>query len=76
MQKTLTINDTLLENASKCVGLDDVNEVVNMALQELISSHKGTAKRRQPPISIAGKGKVIGDLTKPCVDIEDFECLK
>ena len=36
MQKTLTINDTLLENASKCVGLDDVNEVVNMALQELL----------------------------------------
>ena len=76
MQKTLTINDTLLENASKCLGLDDVNEIVNMALQELISNHKGAAKRRQPPLSIAGKGKIIGDLTEPSVDVEDFECLK
>lgn len=33
-------------------------------------------KRRQPPISIAGKAEIIGDLTEPCVDSEDFECLK
>lgn len=29
-------------------------------------------KRRQPPASIEGKGKVIGDLTKPSMSIEDF----
>lgn len=76
MQKTITINDTLLQNASKCVGLEDVNEIVDMALHELITNHQSIGKRRQPPVSIAGKGKIIGDLIESCVDIEDFECLK
>jgi hypothetical protein len=76
MQKTITINDTLLKNASQCVGIDDFNEIINIALHELIKNHQAVDKRRQPPVSIAGKGKIIGDLTEPCVDIEDFECLK
>ncbi|WP_411727251.1 type II toxin-antitoxin system VapB family antitoxin [Methyloglobulus sp.] len=76
MQQTITINDTLLENASQCVGLEDVNEIINMALHELITNHQAIGKRRQPPVSIAGKGKIIGDLIEPCVDNEDFECLK
>ena len=76
MQKTITINEALLENASKSVGIEDVNEIVDLALHELITNHQAVAKRRQPPVSIAGKGKIIGDLIEPCVDIEDFECLK
>ena len=76
MQQTITISDTLLKKASKCMGIDDFNEIVNIALQELIKNHQPIDKRRQPPVSISGKGKITGDLIEPCVDNEDFECLK
>ncbi len=76
MQQTITINDTLLKNASQCVGVDDFNEIINIALHELIQNHQTVDKRRQPPGSIAGKGKIIGDLIEPSVASEDFECLK
>ena len=33
------------------------------AKHELIKNHQAVDKRRQPPVSIAGKGKIIGDLT-------------
>lgn len=32
--------------------------------------------RRQPPSSIAGKGRTLGDLIEPIVPAEDWECLK
>lgn len=76
MQQTITVNDTLLKNASQCVGVDDFNEIINIALRELIQNHQAVDKRRQPPVSIAGKGKIIGDLIEPSVTSEDFECLK
>ena len=76
MQQTITINDTLLKSASQCVGIDDFNEIINSALHELIKNHQPIDKRRQPPVSIAGKSKIIGDLIEPCVAIKDFECLK
>ena len=76
MQQNITINDTLLKNASQFVGVDDFDEIINLALHELIKNHQAVNKRRQPPVSIAGKGKIIGDLIEPCVDNEDFECLK
>lgn len=76
MQQTITINDTLLKNASQCVGVDDFNEIINIALHEFIQNHQTVDKRRQPPVSIAGKGKIIGDLIEPSVASEDFECLK
>lgn len=72
MQKTITINDTLLKNASQCMGIDDFNEIINIALHELIQNHQTVDKRRQPPVSIVGKGKIIGDLTESCVASEDF----
>lgn len=76
MQQTLTINDTLLKNAAQCVGLDDVNAIVNLALQELVEKHKNQGQRRFPPNSIAGKTRIMGDLITPCFTAEDFECLK
>ncbi len=76
MQQTITINGTLLKNASQCVGIDDLNEIINIALRDLIKNHQAVDKRRQPPVSIAGKGKIIGDLIESCVAIDDFECLK
>lgn len=33
-------------------------------------------RRRQPPASIAGKGKTLGDIVSPIVDEKDWECLK
>ncbi len=33
-------------------------------------------KRRQPSALIAGKAQIMSDLTEPCFDSEDFECLK
>lgn len=33
-------------------------------------------KRRTPPVSIAGKGKTLGDLVSPIVPEEAWECLK
>jgi hypothetical protein len=76
MQQVL-IDDTLLNEAAHCLSLEDTNEVVSIALRELINNHPPIPKkRRQPPVSIAGKGKIIADLIQPCVELEDFECLK
>ena len=33
-------------------------------------------KKRTPPASIAGKGKILGDIVNPIVDEGDWECLK
>lgn len=77
MRQIITIDDALLKSASYCLATDDINEVVAIALHELIKNHPvATDKRRQPPASIAGKGKIVADLVAPCVDSEDFECLK
>lgn len=46
MKQTININDNLLENASRCVGLEDVNANVDLALYELIANHKVINKRR------------------------------
>lgn len=32
--------------------------------------------KRRPPVSIAGKGKTVGDIVSPIVAEEDWECLK
>jgi hypothetical protein len=78
MKQTIIINDKLLENASKCVGIEDVNEVIELALRELIAKHKTSfPKRRQPPVTIANKGKILGDIIAPSVDVDpnDFQRL-
>jgi hypothetical protein len=33
-------------------------------------------KRRTPPVSIAGKGKTLGNLVSPIIQEQDWECLK
>lgn len=33
-------------------------------------------KRRQPPVELAGKGKIIGDIISPIVPLEEWEVLK
>jgi hypothetical protein len=62
------MNKTLFKFEEQVNQKDDLNRIEN---KETLSK-----KRRQPPESIAGKAKIMGDLTEPCCDIEDFECLK
>jgi len=33
-------------------------------------------KKRTPPASLAGKGKLLGDIVGPIVSEEEWECLK
>ncbi len=47
--------------------------VIVTVLEDTVSP---TVKRRFPPVSIAGKGKTLGDIVNPIVDEEDWECLK
>ena len=63
--------------------LEELSEESLIELEKIIEKLKANQKidvlpkrRRQPPTSIAGKAKIIGDLISPCCDIEDFECLK
>jgi hypothetical protein len=39
MQQTIIIDDELLNNATHCLAMDDINEIVNIALRELIKNH-------------------------------------
>lgn len=52
-------------------------EVVRARIIVTILEENGPViRRRKPPASIAGKGKTLGDIIKPIIDEEDWECLK
>lgn len=76
MQQTITINDNLFNNAAQYLGTQDLSAIVDIALRKFVENHQQTLPRRQPPASIAGKAKILGDLIEPCVAAEDFACLK
>lgn len=59
----------LLEQSEKEKRLAKHNDTLNENINPL-------PKRRFPPVSIAGKGKTLGDLVSPIVDEEDWECLR
>jgi hypothetical protein len=42
----------------------------------ILEEKPAALKRRTPPSSIAGKGKVLGDIVNPIVGEGDWECLK
>ncbi|MFA6009966.1 MAG: hypothetical protein WC799_08275 [Desulfobacteraceae bacterium] len=42
----------------------------------ILEDTPGGIKKRMPPMSIAGKGKALGDIVNPIVSEEDWECLK
>jgi hypothetical protein len=62
--------------------LEELSEESLLEVENLIAKLKANQatkvlkKRRQPPASIAGKAKIVGDIISPCADIEDFECLR
>jgi hypothetical protein len=76
MQQTITINDNLFNNAAQYLGTQDLNAIIDIALREFVENHRPTQTRRRPPISIAGKAKILDNLIEPCVAAENFECLK
>jgi hypothetical protein len=66
------ILDSANKNALDCVGIDDFNKILSIPLHD----QQTADKRRQPPVSIANKSKIIGDLIESCVASEHFECLR
>ena len=69
MQQMIMIDDELLNNATHCLAMDDINEIVNIALRELIKNHSVINKKfNQPPVSIVDKWKVTDDIVEPCFD--------
>jgi hypothetical protein len=42
----------------------------------ILSDTTAQPSRRTPAISIAGKGKTLGDLVSPMIEEQDWECLK
>jgi hypothetical protein len=66
------INEDCIKNYES-ISLAE-KQKINQLIEEFLTK-QCVIKRRQPPVSIAGKGKIIGDLIEPCVAIEDFECL-
>lgn len=71
---------TVMEHKRNIVQLlEDLSEESLIALEIVIARlqlNQAPKKRRQPPASIAGKAKILGDLIAPCTDVEDVECLK
>ena len=63
--------DEIIQQHTKALSPAQQAEVFDFVLfleqkqaeHELIKNHQVVDKRRQPPVSIAGKGKIIGDLT-------------
>lgn len=47
MQQTIIIDDELLNNATHCLAMDDINEIVTIALRELIKNHPIIDKKQK-----------------------------
>jgi hypothetical protein len=67
------INEECIKNYES-ISLAE-KQKINQLIEDFLIK-KCVIKRRQPPASISGKGKIIGDLIEPSVAIEDIECLK
>ena len=71
---------TVLEHKLNIVQLlEELSEESLIELEKMITRLKANQKnkkRRQPSALIAGKAKVVGDLTASPVEIGDIECLK
>ena len=48
-------------------------ELIALTMDELAPE---PIKQRRPHPAIAGKGRTLGDLVKPVVDEEDWDCLQ
>ncbi len=40
----------------------------------ILEDSSSSNSRRQPPESVAGKGKTLGDIVSPIVDEDDWQC--
>jgi hypothetical protein len=50
--------------------------IVTVLAENSVDVADQLTKRHVPPLSIAGKGRTLGDIVSPIVALEDWECLK
>ncbi len=56
--------------------LKDTPNITNAHVIITVIEELSTPKLRKPPSAIAGKGKTLGDIVNPLLEVEDWECLK
>lgn len=57
--------------------LEDIPKVTSArVIITILEESDKSFSRRKPPVSVAGKGKTLGDIISPIVDEDDWECLK
>lgn len=67
--------EALYENG-QLTWLAEPPQVSSARVIVTILSEENSIKRRIPPVNLAGKVKILGDIVNPIVDEEDWECLK
>jgi len=68
----MTIEQAVLENLRE-LPAEKQQEVLDFI--QFLKYKLPAKKRRTPPASIAGKGKILGDIVSPIVNEEEWECL-
>lgn len=71
MQQLVMIDDELLNNATHCLAIDDVNEIVSIALCELIKNHPIADIKTNQSASITDK-RSTDDLASPSFNPKQF----
>jgi Arc/MetJ family transcription regulator len=71
MQQIIMIDDELLNNATHCLAIDDINEIVNIALHELIKNHPVANIKINQPASITDN-RSTDDLASPSFNPKQF----
>lgn len=72
----LTSYEAIIENG-QIQWLTDAPKVSKArVIVTILSDTEPQVLRRTPPVSIAGKGKTLGDLVSSIVEEKDWECLK
>ena len=68
--------EAIIENG-QIKWLKDLPEVSKArVIVTILSDETPQPKRRKVASSIAGKGRTLGDLVRPIVEEQDWECLK
>jgi hypothetical protein len=67
--------EAIYENG-QVTWLAEQPQVTSARVIVTIPSEDTPTKHRIPPIALAGKVKILGDIVSPIVDEEDWECLK
>lgn len=66
------INEECIKNY-ELISLAEKQKINHLI--EAFLTNQCAVQRRQPPESITGKAKIVGDLIEPCIVADDVECL-